>query len=253
MDHGGVITDSIEYTWAALVNKNATWLILILCILPFNFFEIFVDYEWIGALEIVHGEIASLTLIITLILAGVLLTLFYFGYLTRIYRGADTPPVFNAWGSLFIDGIKLMMVNFLWILPSLVCFVLALGWDYSDSDLPVIFVVRVTLLAIGLILLIFAGVFMELGNVRFARTGSIREGIHLSAIRETIRAIGWGAYFLVLVIFVALLVIFGLLTFLINLIPFVGWVICLIMYPAIQVFFARYFSRVYDHGIKPVE
>jgi hypothetical protein len=127
-----------------------------------------------------------------LVLAALLLTFFFFGYLTRIYRATDTPPVFDAWGSLLVDGIKLTMVNFLWILPSLICFALALGFDNSDSDPPGVTAVRVTLLAIGLILLIIAGVFLELGNVRFARTGSIREGIHVSAIRETIRAIGWG-------------------------------------------------------------
>jgi hypothetical protein len=50
MDFGGVITDSVEFTWAALVNKNATWLILIVCTLQFEFFNIIGDYETIGAL-----------------------------------------------------------------------------------------------------------------------------------------------------------------------------------------------------------
>jgi hypothetical protein len=48
-----------------------------------------------------------------------------------------------------------------------------------------------------------------------------------------------------------LILLFSLVVALLALIPLVGWVIELILNPIIQVFSARYVSRVYDHGVLP--
>ena len=107
----------------------------------------------------------------------------------------------------------------------------------------------ILLFLIGLILLVIAILYGILGSVRFARTGSIREGIRFSAITETIQAIGWGTYILALVILVVLALLFSVVISLLALIPLVGWVIQLILNPFISIFSARFMSRVYDHSI----
>jgi membrane protein required for beta-lactamase induction len=108
------------------------------------------------------------------------------------------------------------------------------------------------LLLIGLIILVITLLYAILGAVRFARTGSIREGIRFSAITGTIQAIGWGTYILALVIVMVLVILFSLVISLFGLIPLVGWVIVLVLNPFVQVFMARYISRVYDHNLPPV-
>jgi hypothetical protein len=104
---------------------------------------------------------------------------------------------------------------------------------------------------IGLILLVITCLYVVIGIVRFARTGSIREGIRFSAITGTIQSIGWGTYILAMVIFLVLILLFSSVITLFALIPYVGWVIRLILTPPVSIFSARYYSRVYDHSIPP--
>jgi predicted PurR-regulated permease PerM len=97
--------------------------------------------------------------------------------------------------------------------------------------------------------LVITCLYAVLGSVRFARTGSMREGLRFSAITGTIQAIGWGAYLLALVIMMVLVILFSLIIAMFALIPYAGWVIQLVLTPIISVFSARYISRVYDHSV----
>jgi hypothetical protein len=90
--------------------------------------------------------------------------------------------------------------------------------------------------------------FGIIGAVRFARTGSIREGIRLSGILTTIRTMGWSVYIVALLGFVLAAFIYSIITSALSFIPFVGWVLVLIITPVFTIFSARYFSVVYDQG-----
>ena len=96
--------------------------------------------------------------------------------------------------------------------------------------------------------LIIVMLFGILGAVRFARTGSIREGIRFSAILTTIRTMGWFSYILSLIIFAVIAVIYAIITAVLSFIPFIGWVFVLIVAPFFSIFIARYFTLVYDQG-----
>jgi hypothetical protein len=109
------------------------------------------------------------------------------------------------------------------------------------------------LLLLGFVLVVIVLLFGILGAVRFARTGSIREGIRLSAILTTIRTMGWLSYIILLVGFIIACVIFAVISAVLTAIPYVGWVLVLIVNPVFMIFAARYFSLVYDQGEpKPV-
>jgi hypothetical protein len=119
---------------------------------------------------------------------------------------------------------------------------------------------NITLLLFGLLLLLVVFVlfvlvvlFGILGAVRFARTGSIREGIRFSAILTTIWTIGWLSYIILLIGFVIAMFIYAVITGLLSAIPFIGWVLVLIVNPFFMIFSARYFALIYDQGEpKPV-
>ena len=104
------------------------------------------------------------------------------------------------------------------------------------------------LLVVGFVLFVVVLLFGILGAVRFARTGSIREGIRFSAILTTIRTIGWLSYFLLLIGFAIAMFIYAVITGILSAIPFIGWVFVLIVNPFFMIFTARYFSLVYDQG-----
>ena len=82
----------------------------------------------------------------------------------------------------------------------------------------------------------------------FARTGSIREGIRFSAILTTIRTIGWLSYIILLIGFFIAMVIYAVITGILSVIPYIGWVLVLVVNPIFMIFSARYFSLVYDQG-----
>lgn len=175
--------------------------------------------------------------------------------MVRIYQGVKPAPDFTGWTELFIDGIKLAIVWFLWILPFL--FVLVAGVAIAVTMLlsaPAaapdigLLLLAALLILVALVLLVIVLLLGIMGAVRFARTGSIREGIRISAIIATIRTIGWLSYILALVISAITCVIYGIITSVLSVIPYIGWVLVLIIAPFISIFFARYFTLVYDQG-----
>jgi uncharacterized membrane protein (DUF485 family) len=257
MDNGEIVSESIEYTRAALVGKWTNWLIFIICTLPIALIQFVADPKKIVTGGTIHWELIPWPQIIVLCIAEILLMFIISGYLVRIYKGTTPPPAFDSWGSLFVDGIKLTIVNILWFIPAIVIFVIAfalflLGTRAGTGSINPMVNAGLLVALIGLIILVITIIYASLANVRFARTGSIREGIRFSAITGTIQAIGWGTYIIALVIFVVLVLLFSLVISVLALIPFVGWVIQLVLNPLISVFSARYFSRVYDHSIPQV-
>jgi hypothetical protein len=254
MDYGSVVSDSIAFTREALAGTWITWLILIICGIPLALLNFIIDPNVVTAGGIFHGDLVPWTEVGVLFAASILLSFLIYGYLVRIYRGAAQPPVFDAWISLFIDGIKLMVVCILWFIPALVIFFGALISIALDGKIPVaaggsFVIVGFLLLFIGFIVFVISMLCSVIGCVRFARMGSIREGLRFSAIIRTIQAIGWGNYLFALVIGVVILLVFKLVGSLLSLIPVAGVVIGLALYPVVQVFFARYVCLIYDQGI----
>ena len=117
----------------------------------------------------------------------------------------------------------------------------------DDSNIAILLFI-LCLLLVEFILFIIVVLFGILGAVRFARTGSIREGIRFSAILKTIRTMGWLSYILALIVFIVVAVIYGIITGILSIIPFIGWVLVLIIAPFFSIFIARYFTLVYDQG-----
>ena len=253
MDYGAIVSDAAGYAKTALVKNPVTWLIFIICSLPFALIRFVVDPKTIFTGTTIHWDLIPWPRLIALCCAGLLISFIVSGYLVRVYRGTTPPPVFDSWCSLYLDGIKLAIVEFVWFVPALVIFVVAFAFMffgvYGSASMSTMMGTGFSLLLIGLILLVITILYAILGSVRFARTGRMREGLRFSAITGTIQAIGWGVYILALVIMMVLVILASLVISLFALIPFAGWVIQLVLTPIISVFSARYISRVYDHSV----
>jgi len=256
MDIGALLSDSFAYAQEALVGKWTRWAIFILFALPVSLVQFTFDPKTImtgtemnwGAIP--WGQIAVLAGL------GFILSFFISGYTVRIYRGTKPAPDFTGWTDLFVDGVKLAIVWLLWILPIILVLVtigaLAFLSFFSgqSATMPNITLLFIALLLLLVVFVLFVVVllFGILGAVRFARTGSIREGIRFSAILTTIRAIGWLSYIILLIGFVIALVIYAIITGILSFIPYIGWILVLIVNPVFTIFTARYFSLVYDQG-----
>jgi hypothetical protein len=254
MDYGEIISDSINYSRNALVGNWRTWLVFIFCSLPFALMGLLFDPEKIKAAT-VDWSLFPWTQFFALLLVGFLLSFFTTGYLVRVFRGITPPPKFGDWASLYIDGIKVMIVEIVWFFPSVVfltCTIilfslLSPALKGLGLDLPIL-IASLLFMVIAIALMIVAILCIFIATVHYARTGSIREGIRYSAVFETIRAIGWGSYIIALIVLLITAIIYFLVVSVFGLIPFIGWVINLALDSLFAVFLARYLSRVYDHA-----
>jgi hypothetical protein len=216
MDYGKIVGDSFDYAKEGLEGKWRKWfLLLISCI------------------------------IFPLIM----------GYMMRIYRGATPAPEPDQWGSLFIDGIRLLVVGIIYALPVIILGIAIVGSTgivlfmeganpYSNPEvfiglLGAIFISVLILLVVGIII----GLFSTIAYVRFARTGSFGEAFNFGAIIDHIGKIGWLSYILALVI---LVIIVSIIEIVLMTIPFIGIILLLLLVPFIILFATRYITLVYD-------
>lgn len=260
MDFETSISDSIGYSREALAGKWTRWLIFIICSLPLALIQFTFDPEMLRAAKPTDWQdILSLIpwpQIIALCIAGILLSFIISGYLVRIYRGTTPPPEFDTWGSLYLDGIKVTIVDIAWMLPAYILlgidiailyFFLINSGDAGSTGQLIGLLLASVLIGLVAVVLIFIGIFYSIiGKIRFARTGSMREGIRFSAINREIQAIGFGTYIIALIILWGVGFIFSMIIGVLSMIPFLGWAIVLVFNPFLTVFSARYISRLYD-------
>lgn len=255
MDYGTAITDSIDYTKDALWGKWVRWLIFIICSLPFALFPFVIDAKEVFSSTEIRWDLIHWDQLAAIFIAGFLLSFIVSGYITRIYRGTKPAPEFDSWYSLYLDGIKLAVVSFIWYSPMIIVIIVllgiaTLGMASGGNMTSVGLVLGLMLLSIviEMILLVIILLFSTLGMIRFARTGSIREGIRFSKISETISTIGAGTYIIALVVLMACGFIFYIVISVVDLIPYAGWVIHMVITPVFMIFSARYMSLIYDLG-----
>ena len=255
MDIGALLSDSFTYALEALVGKWTRWAIFILFALPFLLIQFTFDPKTLMTGTAMNWGAIPWGRIAVLAGLGFILSFIISGYVVRIYRGVKPAPDFTGWTDLFVDGVKLAVVWLLWFLPLIIVLaaVIAiavisfLSAPAAGPNIALLLLVLLLLL-VEFVLMVIVILFGILGAVRFARTGSIREGIRFSAILTTIRTMGWLSYILLLIGFVIASIVYMVITGILSFIPFIGWVLVLIVNPVFMIFTARYFALVYDQG-----
>jgi hypothetical protein len=227
MDIGNMLGDSFEYTKEAIVGKWMQWLLLV---------------------------IATILLCIPLL-----------GYSLKVFRGEKPAPEITGWGTLFIDGIKYVIVALIWAIPALIIFfvtisagIMALfGYPaamYAGSMAlsvdPASVMRAIVPILFGLILFLIVAIitflFATIGIIRFARTGSMGEAFNFREISVTIGKIGWGSYILSLVVLIVVMIIIEIVSSILGSIPVLGIIIELVLIAPITLFESRYLCQVYD-------
>jgi Protein of unknown function (DUF4013) len=209
MEIGKGLSESLEYAKEAVWGKWVKWILLIVS-----------------------------TIIFPLIL----------GYELEVYRGKKPAPELENWGKLFIDGLKLFIIQLIYAIPVIIVAVIFIGtgvfllvsspdaWMAAAGSFIVGFILT-------LIVAIIIGLVEMMGVVRFARKGSMGEAFNFSAIFETIGKIGWLDYIFALV---ALFMVVFIIVMVLSLIPWLGPFLILIFSPFIAIFTARYICMLYD-------
>ncbi|WP_321507434.1 DUF4013 domain-containing protein [uncultured Methanoregula sp.] len=192
---------------------------------------------------------------ILLLIATIILMLPLMGYALRVYRGEKPAPEVDKWGTLFIDGIKYLIICLIYAIPLFIVLFLALAPMVTEvmaaggdpAAVSAALAASIGTFLVGLIILvilaIIIGMFSSIGMVRFARTGSMGEAFNFGAISATIGKIGWVSFIIALII---MGIIMGIIELICMLIPFVGQIISFILIPFITIVEARYICLIYD-------
>lgn len=214
MDFGNMIGESFEYAKDAVFGNYKKWLMLVI--------------------------------------ATILLGIPLFGYLMKVLRGEKPSPEVEDWGTLFIDGIKYLVVALIYAIPLIIVGVLVVRagvagiMSGTSADMMTAFGLIAVGLVIMLIIAIFIAVFEITGVVRLARTGSMAEAFHFNAILTMIKKPGWGQYLIAIGILIIAGFIMGIIFNVLMIIPFLGGIICLFLIAPFVLFIARFISLLYD-------
>jgi hypothetical protein len=214
-----------------------------------------------------------------LILALILLGIPFNGYVMRVYRGAHPAPDVDQWGTLFIDGLKLLVIGIIYAVPIVVIWMFILGsmilTGMSESAEAAIATsgINVLLMMVMYVYEIAIAVIMPIASIRFARTGAISEAFNFGAIFGTIGRIGWLNYIIAILLIglvtgiPMLVLIFGMIFIaaviagaslmllksagLFILLALIGLMLLFILavVPFFGIFQARCMTRVYDSAI----
>lgn len=218
MEYGKIVGDSFEYAKEGLVGKWAKWVLLIICCIIFPLIM---------------------------------------GYAVRVYRGDKPSPELKEWGGMFIDGLKLLVINIIYFIPVFIIGIAVIGSAgialfatlVATNPDPGAVMGMVGGVLFGIIILVIVAIILQLiatiGAVRFARTGSMGQAFNFSAIFARIGKIGIGGYILALII---LGILVGVAEGVLWAIPYLGKVLLLIISPFLALFSARYIAMVYESG-----
>ena len=191
---------------------------------------------------------------VMLIIATILLGLPLMGYSLKILRGEKPAPEVEDWGTLFIDGIKYLIISLIYAIPAFIVLFFVVGVSIlgSMSGDPATAMAAIGSMMIGLlvffVVILIIGIFELIGIVRFARTGSMGEAFNFSAILATIGKIGWVPYIIALVVLGVVGVIFAIIVTILMMIPILGFIIYLCLIAPWTLFVTRYICQLYDNA-----
>jgi len=180
------------------------------------------------------------------------------GYLLRVAGSNDSAPDVNQWFKLFIDGWKILIVQIIYMLPVIILAVvfgfLALLPEVmaiASGSAPNIELILGMILSLAIIFLvsILITLFLFMGIIRLGQTGKLGEAFNFSAINKAISTgVGWLGYIGYCILLWIIILIYGIIMGLLNVIPIVGIILALIITPLVSVFATAYLRNIYTAG-----
>jgi hypothetical protein len=252
MDVSRYITESAAFTWLTLGKTPSRWLIFILLGLPWMVLSSLLESRRILDGTTIHWNLIPWQEAGLLIGTGVLCNLLVSGWVVLLLRDDPDPPGFARPLLLCLDGIKVNTIPLVWILvPSVLAFA-----EYSIAGSSTVsvnlwqpdpaMIAILVLLILQVIILLIAVQYATIGAVRFARTGSVGEGLAILEIRKTIGRIGVVNYYVALGVVAFVWLSFALVLRGVALVPFAGPVISLCLSPVPTVYCFRFIAHFCD-------
>jgi hypothetical protein len=179
------------------------------------------------------------------------------GYGARIIK--TTPevnelPKLERYGDLFIDGLKIAVAGFVYMIVPAILVGLGAGsvfagvsgfWPSLKAGGFVLAGFGALLLLVGIALAFVLAIFFAMGVAHMLRTNNFGKAFAFGEIRQIIGRIGWGRYVGWLLVLFVIAVVLGAIT---GNIPFLGPIISLLLGPFLVAFYFRSVGTMYSAG-----
>ena len=182
------------------------------------------------------------------------------GYAARVLRespASDTPPKLERYGEMFVDGAKVFFASLIYMLIPTILITLGIGPFIAGMIMEGQMVTPgaimfggtgLVLVLVGIILAFFFLLILGVGMAHMIKTGKFGKAFAFGEIFRIIRGIGWGKYIGWAVVVVIIAIVIGALA---GAIPYVGWIISLVVSPILSVFIFRSLALLYNDGPPP--
>ncbi|MBP2146011.1 hypothetical protein J2129_001465 [Methanofollis sp. W23] len=185
------------------------------------------------------------------LLVSVVIFPLFFGYLVQVLRGEDPAPPVRWSFKMFLDGIKVCLIWFLYTVPVLVAFVALVGsvvvlyvTDGVSAIEPHLTEIIGGVLIVC-VLYILTGLFVNLATIKFAREQRLFAAFSFGEIWRCIGRIGLWQYVAAVILLAAFVnTVIGLVLLVPN--DVVAFALFALAMVPLSIFQARYFARIYD-------
>jgi ribosomal protein L40E len=161
------------------------------------------------------------------------------GYAAKVVK--ETPskelPALKDYVDMWVQGLKIVVASIIWMIIPII--LIAVGFGLAFFIFPIVIGV------VGVILAFCIAIILCMSIVHMVKQNSFGKAFAAGEVLDIIRRIGWSKYILWLI---AIFVI-GLVIAAIGAIPWVGWLISLIIGPLFAVFAARSASLIYSEAV----
>ncbi|HKM41727.1 MAG TPA: DUF4013 domain-containing protein [Methanocorpusculum sp.] len=167
------------------------------------------------------------------------------GTFLKIYRGAE--PKLENIGKAFVDGFLAFIIAFIYMLiPTILSIIIAVFLVFDPMAGPLSIFTGLTplgivLIAVCIVLFILLGLLLTPALINFARSG-FGSAFSFGKIFGMISKAGWVNYILSIII---IGIIFGAIS-LLSLIPFIGFIIILILSPFLTCWSVRFYANIFE-------
>ncbi|MGQ9543354.1 MAG: DUF4013 domain-containing protein [Candidatus Bathyarchaeia archaeon] len=212
-----------------------------------------------GSIDYTRGLLTDLGRLAILVILNIIpiVNLIVLGYMAKTVRDTPTsksPPRLGDYGVLWIDGLRVAVASIIYMAIPLVLIILGAITLFTPVIrqpmlrlTPIPIGLGLTLLIGGFILTFIIAIIMAMAIVHMIKAGGFSRAFEVGEILKIIGRIGWGRYIIWLVVIFILAVIVGAL----GSLPFIGWIVSLIVSPIFGVFAARSAALLYVDATSP--
>ena len=180
------------------------------------------------------------------------------GYGARVIQStpeSNEPPKLERYGDMFIDGLKIFVAGFVYLIVPSILIALGVGSFFAGlfglgrTGFGFAFAgLGIVVLLIGVVLLFLALIIFAIGVAHMLKTNNFGKAFAFGEIRQIIGRIGWGRYLAwLLVLFIIWLLIAAVVGVISFVLP-VGGIIFVLLSPFLVTFYSRSVGLMYSDG-----